>query len=272
MTALVKRGVKTCALTVVGLLCAGIVSAEMTTDGIIAYWPMEDDIDIEDVFGGNHGVPSGDGDIDVVKGHVGNALEFDGTAEVLVDGTDALNLAGAESFSVSVWANAEYDPDDDDAAKQQPVVGVVEGCCGSMVAQRDVNGWALRYDGRNAGLEMEFIVHDGGWQGDGGFGAPLPAAGEWHHYVGVLDDGTTRFYFDGELQMEGVAGAVASIGSETDIGHAGDGGFVGIIDEVAIYSIALSDKQVRANFESPGLSVDPVGKLATEWASLKGLR
>jgi len=235
----------------------------MTTDGLIAYWPMEDDIDVEDLFGGNHGVPGGDGDIDVVKGFLGNGLEFDGTAEVHVEGTDALNLAGAESFSVSVWANAGTD---------DPVIGVVAGCCGSMVAQRDVNGWALRYDGRNAGLEMEFIVHDGGWQGDGGFGAPRPAPGEWHHYVGVLDAGTTRFYFDGEFQMEGAAGAVASTGSETDIGHAGDGGFVGIIDEAAIYSIALTDDQVRANFETPGLSVDPVGKLATEWASLKGLR
>ena len=88
----------------------------------------------------------------------------------------------------------------------------------------------------------------------------------------VLDNGSTRFYFDGELLMEGVAGALASVGMETEIGHAGDGGFVGIIDEAAIYGIALSDDQVMANFETPGLAVDPVGKLATEWASLKGLR
>jgi len=263
MDAFVKRCISTCALTVAGVLCAGIVSAEMTTEGIIAYWPMEDDIDIVDVFGGNDGIPGGEGDIDLVKGKFGNGLEFDGTAEVHIEGTDALNLAGAEAFSVSVWANTGSD---------DPVVGVVDGCCGSIVAQRDVNGWALRYDGRNPGMEIEFIVNDGGWQGDGGFGAPRPNAGEWHHYAAVLDNGSTRFYFDGELLMEGVAGALASVGMETEIGHAGDGGFVGIIDEAAIYGIALSDDQVMANFETPGLAVDPVGKLATEWASLKGLR
>ncbi|MBT5535947.1 hypothetical protein HOK31_22950, partial [Candidatus Poribacteria bacterium] len=67
-------------------------------------------------------------------------------------------------------------------------------------------------------------------------------------------------------------GEVVSNGFETEIGSAGDGGFVGGIDEVAIYSIALSDDQVSANFETPGLAVEPAGKLATRWASLKGIR
>ncbi len=262
MNSLTKQRLAGCALTVAGLLCAGIASAQMTLDGIIAYWPLESGPDVEDVIGGNDGVVNGKSK--EVAGWFGGAMEFDGITEIEIEGTDALNLNGLDTFSVSAWANVDSD---------DPVIGVVAGCCGSIVAQRDMDGWALRYDGRNAGLEMEFIVHGGGWAGDGGFGAPLPAAGEWHHYVGVLDGGTMKFYFDGEFQMKSAgAGAVVSNGAEAEIGHAGDGGFVGLIDEVVIYSIALDDDQVMANFETPGLAVDPVGKLATSWASLKGLR
>ena len=58
-------------------------------------------------------------------------------------------------------------------------------------------------------------------------------------------------------------------GTETEIGHAGDGGFIGLIDEVTIYDRALSQKEIQQNFKAKGLSVDPMGKLATNWAWLK---
>ena len=160
------------------------------------------------------------------------------------------------------WANA---------ASDDPVDGVVAGCCGSVVAQRDVDGWALRYDGRNAGAEMEFIVHTASWNGDGGFGAPKFAAGEWNHLAGVLDGGNMALYLNGELIQElPDAGALVSNGSEMEIGRAGDGGFIGLIDEVAVYNRALSADEVSGNFGAGGLvAVEPAGKLATRWASLK---
>jgi hypothetical protein len=259
---LTKRCMAGFALTVAGLLLAGIASAEMTLDGIIGYWPLESVDDVEDVIGGNGGVV--EGGVDEIAGQFGGALEFDGFSFIDIEGTDALNFNGLDTFSVSAWANADSDA---------PVEGAVPGqCCGSIVAQRDVDGWALRYDSREVGTEYEFIVHGASWFGDGAFGAMQPPPNEWHHYAGVLDAGTMRFYFDGEFVMELAAGEVVSNGFETEIGSAGDGGFVGGIDEVAIYSIALSDDQVSANFETPGLAVEPAGKLATRWASLKGIR
>ena len=150
--------------------------------------------------------------------------------------------------------------------------GVVAGCCGTIVAQRDANGWALRFDGRNGGQEMEFIVQPG-WQGDGGFGAPTFKAGEWHYLTGVVDGKDQLLYVDGELETERpFAGPIASDSSETEIGHAGDGGFIGLIDEVVIYDRALSAKEIKQNFEAKGLAVNPAGKLATRWAKIKGSR
>ena len=161
------------------------------------------------------------------------------------------------------WVNADSD---------SPVVGVVAGCCGTIVAQRDANGWALRFDGRNAGQEMEFIVQ-AGWQGDGGFGAPVFAKGEWRHLAGVVDGKDMFLYVDGVLEKEmPYNGPMQADSSETEIGHAGDGGWMGLIDEVAIYDRALSAAEIETNFESKGLAVEPAGKLATRWGEIKVVR
>ncbi|MCH7567244.1 MAG: discoidin domain-containing protein, partial [Nitrospirae bacterium] len=161
-----------------------------------------------------------------------------------IPGTDSLNFGGKEELTVAAWVNADND---------SPVQGVVAGCCGTIVAQRDVSGWALRYDGRNAGQEMEFIVQPG-WQGDGGFGALGFAAGQWHHLAGVVGNDRLLLYLDGALEKEmAYAGPMAGGGTETEIGHATDGGFIGLIDEVAIYDRALSAEEVEQNFEAKGL-------------------
>ena len=66
-------------------------------------------------------------------------------------------------------------------------------------------------------------------------------------------------------------GPMTAGGSETEIGKAGDGGFVGIIDEVMIYSKALSADEVEQIFEAEGLPVQPQEKLATYWAQMKSM-
>ena len=252
------------ALAAGAFLVACAASADYATDGLVGYWSLDSATisgdTVEDIWGDNDGVVSGA--LTPSAGRVGEALAFDGLTEIEIEGTDALNLNGSDSFTVMAWMN----PDSD-----SPVDGVVEGCCGSVVAQRDVDGWALRYDGRNPGAEMEFIVHTASWNGDAGFGAPQFPADEWHHLAGVLDGGNMALYLDGALLMENPdAGALASLGSEMEIGRAGDGGFIGLIDEVAIYNRGLSAGEIAGNFGAGGLvAVEPAGKLATRWASLK---
>ena len=78
------------------------------------------------------------------------------------------------------------------------------------------------------------------------------------------------FYVDGKLEKEqNYNGPMATGGPETEIGHAGDGGFVGIIDEVLIYNKALSANEVKQVFEAQGLPVEPQGKLAARWGQIK---
>lgn len=239
-----------------------LLHAQLPLDGVVSYWSFDEGTiaggKVEDVLGDNDGEL--DGNPKSVAGKVGKALEFNGENFVHIPGTASLEFAGETEMSVAVWVNADSD---------SPVQGVVAGCCGTIVAQRDVNGWALRFDGRNAGQEMEFIVQPG-WQGDGGFGVPAFAKGEWHHIVGVVADKDKFLYVDGKLEVEeGYNGPMATGGSETEIGHAGDGGFIGIIDEVMIYNKALSAGEVKQVFEAEGLPVQPQGKLATRWGQIK---
>ncbi len=239
-----------------------VTPAQLPLDGVVSYWPFDEGTiagnTVEDVLGNNDGEL--DGKPKHVAGKVGKALEFNGENFVHIPGTATLEFAGAEEMSVAAWVNADSD---------SPVQGVVAGCCGTIVAQRDVNGWALRFDGRNAGQEMEFIVTPG-WQGDGGFGAAAFPKGKWHHIVGIVNEKNLQLYVDGELEKEMVYnGPMTADGSETEIGKAGDGGFVGIIDEVLIYSRALTADEVEQVFEAEGLPVEPRGKLATHWGQIK---
>jgi hypothetical protein len=242
---------------------ASVTKAQVVTDGLVAYWPLDagtiEGDAVEDVWGDNEGTI--DGDLKIVKGKIGDALEFDGLSFVDIPGTDSLNFAGKEELTVAAWVSVGSD---------DPVDGVVAGCCGTIVAQRDMNSWALRYDGRNAGQEMEFIACPD-WTGDGGFGAAIFNVGEWHHLVAVVTVSELQLYLDGEfLNSIAFAGPIASDGPETEIGRASDGGFIGLIDEVAIYDRALSEGEIKQVFQSEGVAaVNPNSKLAICWGEIK---
>lgn len=244
------------------------VNAQFPTDGVVGYWSFDagtiNGNTVKDVLGKNDGELKGNPK--VVEGKVGKALKFDGENSVHIPGTDSLNFKGATEMSFSVWVNAD---------SNSPVKGVVAGCCGNVVAQRDVNSWAFRFDGRNGGQEMEFITTPNGWQGDGGFGAATFPAGKWHHVVGIVNENKKFIYVNGALNKEGnYTGPMSANNTETEttIGHASDGGFIGIIDEVVIYNRAVSENEVKQLYKAEGLPVQPQGKLAIQWGTIKNVR
>ena len=256
----------TCFLTllflVLNLVWCLKTEAQLITKGLVAYWPLDQKTvegkKVKDVIGENHGELVGNGKIKA--GKIGQAFECDGDDSVDIPGSKTLEFNGKKTMTVAAWVKAK---------SKLPVKGVVAGCCGTIVAQRDAAGWAFRFDGRNAGAEMEFITCPG-WQGDGGFGAPKFVADEWHYITGVVDNKKKFLYVDGELIMESAYnGPMKSNSSETEIGKAQDGGFIGLIDEVTIYQRALSSAEIQANFKAKGLAVDPQGKLTINWAWIK---
>ena len=240
-------------------MCAN-ATARLVTDGLVSYWPLDKSTiksdTVEDVWGENDGTLKGGAKI--VQGKVGDALEFNGSDGVVeIPGTKSLELNGKKQLTAAAWVNVQ---------------GHSGSCCDPIVAQRDASGWALRYDQRDGGAEIEFIVHNPNWAGDGAdFGAPVPKKGEWHFITGVLTGDKLLIYVDDKLEDEtAFAGAIVSNSSETEIGGALDGYFMGIIDEVLIYNKALNEKEVNQNYQSAGLTaVNPNDKLAICWGEVK---
>ncbi len=244
------------------ILFAPVVIAQFPTDGVVGYWPFDSGTingnTVQDVIGQNNGELNGNPN--VVTGKVDKALEFNGENFVIIPGTDTLDFNGAEEMTVAAWVNA---------AEDSPVIGVVAGCCGNIVAQRDLNSWALRFDGRNAGQEYEFITMPS-WQGDSGFGIAFFAKNEWHHIVAIVDGNKKYLYADGKLENDiDYNGPMQSEGIETVIGKASDGGFIGLIDEVVIYDRALTENEVMQLYTAEGLPVQPKDKLTTSWGKIK---
>ena len=122
-------------------LTTAIANAQFPEDGVVGYWSFDDGTingkNVKDLLGGNDGEL--EGNPKHVRGKVGKALEFDGQNFVHIAGSKTLDVNGSDTMTVAAWINADSD---------SPVVGVVAGCCGTIVAQRDVDSWALRFDGR----------------------------------------------------------------------------------------------------------------------------
>jgi hypothetical protein len=83
----------------------------------------------------------------------------------------------------------------------------------------------------------------------------------WNHVVATLEGSTACLYVNGELVEPCTRGSVTltstnepfKIGAYTDEGA---DGFIGTIDEVAIYDVALSAAQIREHYAA-GLQIEP---------------
>ncbi|MYC78513.1 LamG domain-containing protein [Candidatus Poribacteria bacterium] len=100
----------------------------------------------------------------------------------------------------------------------------------------------------------------------------------WHHIVGTYDDKATKIYLDGEVILESPSGFEFSGTNDEDvrIGCAkGEPEYAfedGFIDEIGLWSRALSEKEIGDAMRSPLFSVSPKDKIATTWGDIKSQR
>ena len=101
--------------------------------------------------------------------------------------------------------------------------------------------------------------------------------GKWHHVVGVCEDLNVRMYLDGENILEndekppfifnGINEEDLRIGcAKGKPEYAFEGGS---IDEVAVWSRALSETEIRAVMRGALFAVSPKDKVATTWGNIK---
>lgn len=210
---------------------------------------------------GNHGEMKGDPKH--VKGRFGKALQLNGEDEY-IEIPHHESLTVTKEVTVMVWIN----------------IGRHSGPGG-------VNWQGITAKG-NGPRSYSFYTHlptkclhlsIGPAGGFGGSNCNTPISlNEWNHVVAQLDNGTHRYYINGEMVKE-IVGKVDALGNADTapvaVGAAGPGNIrylLGMIDEVRIWNRALSEEEVNDHMEKGHFEifdVDPQDKLATTWGYMK---
>ncbi len=213
----------------------------ITDPSLLAYYPFDETSGslVHDCSGNGYDALATfktlDAGADWTTGHAGNGLALHATDCVIVSSTD-LNPTG--DFTVTAWVNL------------QSIVGGTPYIVGRR--SLGVLGWRLAQDTLpNVTFQIGEPL-DGGPSGTNFTAAsPTVSAGAWMHVAGVFKVGAYQQVFVNGAQTSAPA---AAPGVSTDatvsvrIGCKGDGSSYldGTIDEVRIYSRALSSAEIAA--------------------------
>jgi len=225
-------------------------------DGLVSFWTFDEvDIDgdtVKDIVGDNDGTMIGDPK--VVAGIINQALELDGSSYVDCGGDESLNLTDA--LTIEVWIKPNVAGEG----------GVNAGPLCKAVAGGNWN-WQLRYNAPGGFMGFQFNAGGAKWMSVQEELEP----DEWHHIMGTFDGSDAVCYLNGE-EKESIS--MPSITDSLDTFFIGQDGWVnvfdGVVDEARMYNRALSENEVKQNYESRSqLAVDPAEKLAVTWGEIK---
>ena len=227
-------------------------------DGLVVYHAYDEGkgAEAEDLSGNEH-----HGEIDNPKwvdGKFGKALEFGGPGSdvfVTVESTPKLNV---DEFTFMAWINSE----EWDGVRQ--IVGKsVHGGCGGRVQ------YGVFSEGGVFKIRLETEA------GRNDIATDLPETDEFVHIAFTNDTKKTKIYYDGKEMVEGdTPGKLKANEDPWRVGQDCDRlnyVFAGIIDEVRLWSRALSEEEIQTFMDQgvDALSVEAAGKLSTTWSRLK---
>jgi hypothetical protein len=226
---------------------------QYVTNGLIAFWTM----DSADITGDTVKDMSGNGNdatimgaLSSAAGVIDEALEFDGGANYV----EVPALGDWEQASIECWALSN-----DFSISYQGIVSTWQWAAGKVHFKFESN--QIQVD-KNDGVKLT-----------------APAEQDtWYHIIYTCDTvaNELKLYVDGAFVAEGTSGSTPQNMNERRIGSEHDGRFLsGMIDEVRIYDRVLNESEVAQNFtvtSNSTTAVEPAGKLATTWSSIKTSR
>jgi hypothetical protein len=188
---------------------------------------------------------------------LGNAARLNGSPGTLVD----LGLFHpGNAVTLEAWANL----DPADTQSYHIVAGRWDGSYELDFAPGEFANFNVRRDGNGFGQAI---------------GAAPSSRGQWHHLVGIFSAGIATIYVDGVKGSEqNIGGVLQNAGPSPDrvmIGATRSGtvnsfNWMGLIDEVAIYSHPLSPDRILAHYHAglppPLLTINAAGEIS--WPAL----
>lgn len=257
---------------IIGILLFTSVSyARIDPNTIAALWLFDEGSgkEIKDSSGNeNHGTFMGD--LKWVNGKYGKALEFDGASSIIDCGKKAsTDFAGKQNFSISAWVQSNIKN-----IASGMIVWKALGCSTwaqygfGVGAIEAVNAPANKlnfYYRKDNSSACEIVIDKSDF--------PM---NEWVHVAGTYDGKQLCLYRDGELVATQNSSGVPWA-SQEKVYIGGDPGcgiryvWSGIIDELIIFSVALSKEDVKSLTRgyAGATSVSILDRLATTWAEIK---
>ena len=218
-----------------------VESAPVCPLDMVSYWKMDDTSipPLVDSYGNNDGTCSG-GNCPTpgMEGIVNDALSFAGDDEIEVADHPSLKWGAADSLTVETWVKTTQD------------------CTGNKVfiGKHKNTGeayWWLGCTDDSGTVEFQFADSEGVGSGLS-YGAGVNDD-SWHHIAAVIsrDENTVYLYVDGDLKNS-VAHTFTGDFSSTrplHIGHyLNSYHYIGLLDEVALYSRALSEAEILTHY------------------------
>jgi hypothetical protein len=217
------------------VLVSSLALTTVVKADLIGWWPLDEGsgTTVTDVSGAGHDGVFAEGDPEWVDGKSGKALKFDGSNKVEIPDHEDFHLR--EAVSMALWA--------------QPESGQPEYAKFFCKQKSEEYPYALQF---SSSQTIRATVN-----ASARFDSPsIPNfAGEWAHLCFTYDGAALILYKDGEevsrieasgeLQQNDLS---LSIGGRLSSGQ----NFVGIIDDVRLYSHALTAEEVKASMVSEG--------------------
>lgn len=224
-------------LVAVILVFSVSVAFSLDPSVVVGVWTFDADGDMSDISGNGHDGEA-DGNVEWTVGKFGLAVELDGNSAIVIEHDDGLNL---ETFTLVAWVNIPTAPVD----------------WWTIIAK---DGWPDRNYGVFLASGTGLAHHSfssGGAPDNNMLDAVTPVqAGDWYHVTATYDLEISRLYINGVLDAEAsfkvepnTTDVPVIIGrTPTDTYK-----YVGLIDEVAIFSVALGEADIN-DIMTKGLS------------------
>ena len=208
-------------------------------NNVVAYWKLEDLSDSS----GNSNDLSNNGASSGSTGKINNCYSFDGSNDYMTDGDNGIDQG---DYTVNLWFNAN-------SLSRQ-----------NMFSFYDSGSWTkkMRMRIKDNGGNID-IRTDSSESSSSDFyvtSSSTVSTGNWYMMTAVRDNGKVTLYLDAGFEADDDNHGSYTMGSGTSIGATGGGSFVypfdGLIDEVAIFDVALSSDEIKYlyNSSNPGIA------------------